>query len=172
MIARLSEVVHQPVSWEDMSVTSRSDHRIARHIKNLSSEDERASVRAEHNLIRYYGARALSQLILACDHPMPQVRFRAVWALAATRDSRAYETVLRLTLDQDERVRYDATLALGKLGDERAIDALFKMILQKDETRPASLRDFGLRSLEPIRQLLAMRDDELRLVGINDLGWI
>src|SRR5579872_3031502 len=89
--------------------------RIKHHIANLNSPDQKVSARAEGYLIRYYGARALEQLTEACSHPNPVVRFRAVWALAYTHDPRAYETILHLADDADERVRYDATIALGIL---------------------------------------------------------
>src|SRR5438067_9894688 len=115
-----------------MAAKAAEKKRIERHIANLDSLDEEVSARAQGYLIRYYGARAKDQLIGACGHPNPVVRFRAVWALGYAKDSEAYETILRLCGDPDEGVRYDATIALGILGDGRAIEPLSQMLLSND----------------------------------------
>ena len=109
-------------------MTRRTQKRIQEHIAALASSDKDVSAKAEHNLFRYYGARALEMLIEACDHENPQVRFRAVWLLGSAHDSRAFDTVLRLIGDPDGAVRYDAAIALGRLGDERAIPILIALM--------------------------------------------
>jgi HEAT repeat protein len=155
-----------------VSANSRAERRIRQHIANLASEDKEVSVPAEKSLIRYYGVRALPHLISACDHPMPQVRYRAVWALACTHDPRAYETVMRLTSDPDDRVNYDAILGLGVLGDTRAIGPLVEMVLQNDGPADGALRDFGLLAIEPFRRLIDASDAGVRLCAANGLGYI
>ena len=89
-------------------------------------------------------------------------------------DPRAFDTILRLTNDTDERVRYDATLALGKLGDDRAIEPLVSMVFEDDETLPAVgvLSDFGLKAIEPFRRLLREGNGSVRLEAVNGLGSI
>jgi HEAT repeat protein len=146
--------------------------RIRRHIENLASPDEGVSARAEGNLLRHYGVRALEQLIPACDHPNPVVRFRAVWVLGYTKDPRAFETILRLTDDPDERVRYDATIALGIHGEERAIPHLYWILLANDVTRPAStaLARMGLSSMPALHKALKNRDYEIRHMAVNVVG--
>lgn len=106
--------------------------RIQHHIEALNSHDQNVSWRAESNLIRYYGSRALEPLIAACSHPNAVVRYRAAWALGFTSDPRAFETLLQLTRDPSGYARYDATLALGNLGDERAIEPLVTLMCTPD----------------------------------------
>jgi HEAT repeat protein len=108
--------------------------RISKHIHDLSSIDKKISARAEGYLLRYYGVKALDQLITACFDPDPQMRWRCAWVLGHTHGTRAYETILRLmTQDPSGFVRYDAAVALGILGDERAIAPLISLMLQPDE---------------------------------------
>jgi HEAT repeat protein len=71
--------------------------RMTKHINDLDSADENVSARAEGYLIRYYGAKALEPLIVACSHSNPQVRFRSAWILGHTHDPRAFDPLLRLT---------------------------------------------------------------------------
>jgi len=162
----------RPACKLSVSVKDKSEQRILRHIANLASGDHDTAIRAEACLIRYYGARALAQLIDACDHPKPEVRYRAVWALAKTSDPRSYDTVLRLTGDPDEEVRYDATLALGKLGDTRAIQPLVAIAREDDVSRPAvdALMDFGLLAIDPYRALLREANPLVRLAATQGLG--
>lgn len=126
----------------------RTQRRIQQHITLLASSDKEVSARAETVLFRYYGVRAVEQLIAACDHENPQVRYRAGWLLGKAHDSRAYETVLRLTKDPDGDVRYDAAIALGRLGDERAIPELIALISIPDhETCVDDAAAWGIVSL-------------------------
>jgi HEAT repeat protein len=107
--------------------------RISKHIHNLGNPDDKVWGRAQGYLLRYYGVKALDQLIAACSAPDPQVRWRSAWVLGYTHEPRAYETLLRLTQDPSGYVRYDAAVALGVLGDERAIVPLISLMLQPDE---------------------------------------
>jgi HEAT repeat protein len=145
----------------------RTMARISRHIENLNSPDEAISSRAEGYLMRYYGARALEPLIEACDHPNPVVRFRALWALAHTRDRRAYDPILRLM-----RVRYDATVALGVLGDLRAIEPLTEPLLCDDETRPAVMAfiRLGPATIPAMADILRRGNARSRWQAIQVLG--
>jgi HEAT repeat protein len=147
-------------------------HRIRRHIENLDSADEDVSSRAEAYLIRHYGVRALGELLEACRHPNPVVRFRAASALGHTGDPRAYDTLLRLTDDPDESVRYDATVALGVLGDMRALPALVRMCLSNDVTRPAAmaLRKLGLEALPAVEEVLRQGDADSRWSAMQVVG--
>src|SRR5205823_11170429 len=100
------------------------------------------------------------------------VRFRAVWALGKTRDPRAYETILRLTDDPDERVRYDATLALGELGDMRAVEPLLPIWLEDDVSRPAAMAiaTLGLEALPAVEEALRRGNADVRHSAVNVLG--
>lgn len=100
--------------------------RIAGHIANLGSADDKAALDAEWRLIRF-GAKAVDALIDAVADPRPQVRYRAVWALGQSGAGQAFPVICALTEDEDEAVRYDATLALGELGDLRAVLFLEEM---------------------------------------------
>ena len=146
--------------------------RIRRHIENLDSPDANVSARAEHYLLRCYGVRALEQLLSACDHPNPVVRFRAAWVLGYTRDPRAFDALLRLTDDPEERVRYDATIALGIHGDPRAIPHLYRMFLAGDYTRPASMAfaRIGLSALPSMKKALKNRSAKVRQWAIDMVG--
>ena len=122
-----------------MAAISGEKRRIRRHILNLDSPDQEVSARAEGYLIRFYGVRALDELLTACRHPNSVVRLRAAWALGCTQDPRAFKTILRLTEDPDERVRYDSTIALGLHDDPRAVRPLIDMWLKNEVTQPAGM---------------------------------
>jgi HEAT repeat protein len=124
---------------DSLEPTVKQKKRIAFHIERLGHPNKKIAIRAEHNLIRYYGSKALQELITACSRESPQVRFRAVWALAHTHEASAFETILRLTDDPDEGVRYDATVALGIHGGQQALEHLVRILLLEDETRPAGM---------------------------------
>jgi HEAT repeat protein len=151
---------------------TRADKQIQQHIENLDSADFDTSCRAEGYLIRYYGSRALVPLIWACGNPNATVRFRAVWALGQTLDPRAYEIILRLIDDPDQRVRYDATIALGILGDLRALEPLRRATLLEDVSRPGyeGLYRLGLAAVPIFEELLQSESPHNRHVAINCLG--
>jgi HEAT repeat protein len=155
-----------------MPKETREQRRIRHQITNLNSPEFKVSVRGEHYLISFYGVRALDQLLEACHHPNPVVRFRAAWALAYTHDSRAYETILRLADDPEERVRYDAVIALGILGDDRVIEPLTRMFLSNDETRPAGMGfgKMGLKAVPALAEVLHQGCPEVRWSVIQVLG--
>jgi HEAT repeat protein len=151
---------------------SREKRRIRRHIDNLNSPDKDVSARAEGYLLRYYGARALDELIEACSHENPVVRYRAVWVLGYTHDARAFETILKLTDDTHEGVRYDATVALGILGDTRATEPLMRMWLANDETRPAGMAfgRMGVQAIPAVESILESGSPEVRWSATQVLG--
>src|SRR5438876_661109 len=112
--------------------------RVAADIAALGSANEETAVRAEHRLcrsaarLRRAGGRVIELLIEATADPNPQVRFRALWVLAATRAPGAYSTVLALTQDPAEAVRYDAVMALGRFGYVEAVEPLIDLIRRGD----------------------------------------
>lgn len=115
--------------------------RIAGHVANLGSPDDRTAQEAERHLIRF-GAKAVDALLVAVSDPRPQVRYRAVWALGKSGDVRAFPALCALTEDGDEAVCYDATLALGELGDPRAVlflEDLAQRITREDTRLGAAL---------------------------------
>src|SRR5512138_3778617 len=91
-------------------LTARQRARIQYHISRLGSAVITDAVRAERNLIRWYAAEAVPQLIEATRSRSAQVRLRAGWALGCIGDGRAFDTLARLIEDQDEDVRYDALI--------------------------------------------------------------
>ncbi len=90
------------------------ERRIARHVANLSSENESRAVLAERCLIRY-GERAVEPLMAATRDARPEVRFRAIYALGQIRDLRAYDTIVHCAQDEDPRVAQEAVAALSEL---------------------------------------------------------
>src|SRR5438045_786253 len=104
--------------------------RVREYIAGLGNPNWDLSAKCEDHLIlalkhlRKSRPRAVDLLIEATAHPDPQVRLRAVWALASTRCQRAYPTILALTSDAVPTVAYDAAMALGRFGFVRAIEPL------------------------------------------------
>jgi len=147
-----------------MTTTTAQKRRITRHIENMGSPDIDTSARACDYLIRYYGVRALDELLEASSHPNPIMRYRAAWALGHTHDPRAFEAILRLTDDPDEAVRYDSTIALGILDDERAIEPLKAIWLQNDDTKPACEAFFrmGPKTVYAVEDVLANESSSIR----------
>ena len=148
------------------------EERIRRHIENFANPDMRTYTRSKSWLLRHYGVSALDQLVEACGHPRPMVRYRAVWTLGHLKEPRAFKTILRLTDDPDEEVRYDAVMALGVLGDTRAIPHLHRMLLLLDHTRPASsaLIQLGLAALPVAKKCMKNRCPEIRHAALNIIG--
>lgn len=132
-------------------LSSDSRRRIAKHIDNLGSPDDKTAQQAERYLIRF-GRKGVEPLIEVASSPDPQVRFRAVWALGKSRDSRALPTILHLTDDPDERVCYDAILALGELGDTRAVPVLGEIARRPSD--PAALDSAARSALKKLKSLL------------------
>lgn len=140
------------------------------HLDRLGDDGD-AGQRAEANLVRYYGTRAIDDLIDLCADPNPTVRYRAAWALGKIGDARAFETVLALIDDPDERVQYDATLALGKLADPRAVDILVARLI-KDTTGAVAFALVKLGTLAR-KKLAPWLDDprsDHRLAALTVLG--
>jgi HEAT repeat protein len=155
-----------------MSTRASEQQRIEHHIANLHSPDQKVASRAEYYLTHHYGSRAKKQLIQACSHPSPVVRYRAVWALAYTHDPDAYETILRLCEDPEESVCYDATIALGILGDLRALEPLTQMYLSDDITRPVGMAfsRMGLKSVPALIEVLRKGSPHVRHSVVHVLG--
>lgn len=107
---------------------------IRRYLADLEDPRQTVASRAEGRLLvaipRLRRSRqvVVDLLLAATAHPVPHVRYRAVWALGATRSPRAYPTILARLQDPDERVRYDATMALGRFGYVQAVEPLIDLI--------------------------------------------
>lgn len=138
--------------------------RIRRHIVTLAHEDDETSYRAMRYLIRYYGSRALDELIEASYSRNVVVRYRAASALGHTRDPRACEPLVRLVEDPDPAVRYESTIALGILGDPRVIAVLIALARRKHADWPAfnGFDRLGFEAVPVMEQLLRDSDPDLR----------
>lgn len=147
-----------------MANTAAQLRRIRRHIERMGDADIQVSYQAMSYLIRYYGVRALDDLIEASYSVNPITRYRAAWALGHTHDPRAFEPLLRLTEDPDPAVRYDTTVALGILGDPRVIEVLIALARRKHHDWPAfyAFSKLGLPALPVMENLLREPDADLR----------
>lgn len=147
-----------------MANTAAQLRRIRRHIERMGDADNQVSYQAMSYLIRYYGVRALDELIEASYSENPITRYRAAWALGHTHDPRAIEPLLRLTEDPNPAVRYDTTVALGILGDPRVIDVLIALGRRKHHDWPAfyAFSKLGLPAVPIMEGLLREPDSDLR----------
>lgn len=155
-----------------------AEARIQQHIANFADPDSVISSRAERYLIRWYGVRAFEPLLEACSHPLPQVRFRAAWALGCTQDPRAYEPLLRLLDDPDPGVRYDAAIALGILRDVRCIAPLLALVCQTpredglDDGAAMGLTQMGEQAVPTLTEALPSAPSAARRTIASVLGRI
>ena len=118
-------------------ISHTREKRTISHVRNLESPEIHVAERAERMLIRYYAGCSVPYLLPICGSENPVARFRAVWILGKSWSPAAYDTILILCGDLDDRVRYDAVLALGNLGDHRAVPELMAMALEDDPNVPA-----------------------------------
>jgi HEAT repeat protein len=120
----------------------------------------------------------IEALIEATRHPNPQVRFRALWVLAATHAPGACATLLALTRDPDAAVRYDAAMALGRFGYVEAVEPLVNLVRQGESedslgsAAGTSLQRLGRPAVLPVIGLLQHEDPNVRHVAVNVLGGI
>lgn len=152
--------------------------RIDGHIHALDSAGKKAAWRAKRILIRYYGVKALESLITASSHTSAQVRSYVVAVLAQTHDSDAYQTILQLSQDTDERVAYNAAIALGTLGDARALEPLVALLCRMESKHHVEcaaaigLGQFGKKAVSSLLPLLDHPNTKVRLLAISVLGKI
>lgn len=158
--------------------------RVTNDLALLGSPNKGVALLAEHRLLRSAarlrraGGKVIEALIEATRHPNPQVRFRALWVLAATHAPSACATVLALTSDPDAAVRYDAAMALGRFGYVEAIGPLVNLVCQgesEDSLGSAagmSLHRLGRPTVLPVIALLQHADPYVRHVAANILGSI
>jgi HEAT repeat protein len=120
----------------------------------------------------------IEQLIEATTHPNPQVRYHALWVLAATHAPGAYSTVLALTKDPDGAVRYDAAMALGRFGYTEAVGPLIALVRQGESddslgsAAGTSLMRLGRPAVLPLLALLHDDDPWVRRMAVDILGGI
>lgn len=158
--------------------------RVTKDIAALGSRHPEVARHAEHRLfrsaarLRRAGAHVIQPLLDATHDPNPEVRFRALWVLAATRAPGAYERLLALIQDPDERVRYVAVEALGRFGYGEARDTLVELLRSGDPSDglpdPAgrALWRIGRPSVLPVLTLLQHEEPAVRAVAISVLSGI
>jgi HEAT repeat protein len=108
----------------------------------MVQEDER---RSEERL-RYF--------LLSMTDENPGVRWKAIEALARTRDRRAVGPIIAALEDGDWRVRQKAAWALGFLGDPAAYAPLQRALRDGSE----GVRDMALEALDEIRRKMIEKD--------------
>jgi HEAT repeat protein len=133
-----------------------TQRRIRRLVSRLCDPNQKLAEKAEVRLLRF-GHLAIKPLLELVHHRSPHVRYRVVWVLGKTKDSRAFEAILKLAEDRDHRVAYDAMLALAELGDERAVPHLFRLFKRYHNDSQA-LDDAAIMALK-----------RLGAVGVDDL---
>jgi HEAT repeat protein len=155
-----------------MSNPPAVQRRIRRHIENLGHSDQELAAHAEAYLIRYYGVRALDDLIEATRSDNAMTRFRAAWVLGYTHDPRAFESLVSLVEDPDSVVRYETTIALGILGDPRVVPVLTELARRNHEDWPAfyAFSKWGRPAIPVMEELLRESDPALRHGALNVLG--
>lgn len=155
-----------------MSNPPAVQRRIRRHIENLGHPDQELAAHAEAYLIRYYGMRALDDLIEATRSDNPHTRFRAAWVLGYTRDPRAFEPLVPLVEDPDPVVRYETTIALGILGDPRVVPILTELARRNHEDWPAfyAFSKLGRPAIPVMEEFLREPDPVLRRGAVDTLG--
>lgn len=146
--------------------------RIRRHIENLGHPDQELAAHAEAYLIRYYGVRALDDLIEATRSDNAMTRFRAAWVLGYTHDPRAFEPLVPLVEDPDPVVRYETTIALGILGDPRVVPILTELARRNHEDWPAfyAFSKLGRPAIPAMEELLREPHPALRHGALDVLG--
>jgi HEAT repeat protein len=89
-------------------------------------------IRAVGNLVTI-GAPAVEALIASLEEADPEVRWRALVALAWIGDTQAVEPLIHALADTRWEVRQNAAWALGQIGDKRAADGLHRAMRDDDE---------------------------------------
>jgi HEAT repeat protein len=157
---------------------------IGRYIADLEDPRQAVASRAEGRLLvaipRLRRSRhiVVDLLLAATAHPNPHVRYRAVWALGATRSPRAYPAILALSQDPDERVRYDAMMALGRFGYTQGIEPLIELVRQANredsllDAAAMSLARLGQSAIPPLLELLQTDNPAIRGLAARTLGGI
>jgi HEAT repeat protein len=157
---------------------------IGRYIADLEDPRQAVAARAEgrllHAIPRLRRSRkiVIDLLLASTAHPDPHVRYRAVWALGATRSPRAYSTILAMVQDPDERVRYDAAVALGRFGYVQAVESLIDLVSQEvredsvDSAAAMALARLGQPAIPSLVQLLQTGNPKARSMAARTLGSI
>jgi HEAT repeat protein len=157
---------------------------IGRYLADLEDPRQAVAARAEERLLhaipRLRRSRqvVIDQLIAATAHSDPHVRYRAVWALGATRSPRAYPTILALVQDPDSRVRYDAVVALGRFGYVQAVQPLIDLVRQPsredsvDSAAAMALAKLGQPAISPLLEVLQTGNPKAREMAARTLGSI
>jgi HEAT repeat protein len=158
--------------------------RVTKDIAALGSPKEEAAFRAKRRLfrsaarLRRAGGSVIERLVEATTHPNPQVRYHALWVLAATRAPGAHTTILALTHDPDAAVRYDAAMALGRFGYGEAVEPLLDLIRQGESddslgsAAGTALMQLGRPAVLPLLALLQEENPWVRQMAVRVLGGI
>jgi len=151
---------------------TKTRERIAYHISNFADPEVKIACRAEGFLIRCYGDRALDQLVEACQHDDPKVRWRAAWTLGQIGNAEAFEAILNATSDPVSFVRFEAAWALGILGDPRAIEPLVNLVFSPDPLKPSfaaiqGLCELGDLAIPAVSCFIDHPDNEIRFTAIS-----
>ncbi len=123
-----AEHEHADIRRSALQAMSRLDSEFAtkRAIADLESGDFRQRFNAAMQLGEKPSKLAVGALIARLRDPdeSPKVRFKAIEALGAIRDQRAFEPILEALDDASEDVRSTAARILGNFADPRAIEPL------------------------------------------------
>lgn len=153
---------------------------VAAETARLGGGDVKVATEAAARLGQGGGKAAVDALLDALALGVhPKVAAAALDALAATPDSRAYDTVHWYTRHRDARVRAAAIRAIGALDDKRSPTAVLAALRDTDkEVRAAAAQTVAARQLktgiEPLLALLKKGDEAaapaLAAMGNADLA--
>lgn len=128
-------------------------------------------------LATYGDNRALEALVKVANNRQEVIGIRqdAIQALGRIGDKRAFDTLLAIFQDEQNKLSLIAARALGQLKDERAFDLLLPKLSDTDlEMRRSAASGLGLlgdkRAVEPLLELLEDSDIDVQSAAIYALG--
>lgn len=140
----------------------RLEAQLALAAKNARGELTLAADQGENLLARLHGVWGLGQLARSKDAALadasrqtllallgdqePEVRSQAAKVLGDAKHAAAYDKLVSLLKDGNDRVRYFAGISLGKLGREEAAPALVALLAANSDADPI-LRHAGIMGL-------------------------
>ncbi len=152
--------------------------KIKSDIEELGSPDLDAGWRAVRRLGRRRG-QVVELLAEATASPNTAIRHKAIHALEAVGDPRAYPVVLAMRDDPVDDTRWCVLEVLGGLGKERAIPVLIEVIRTEWEGTPVEvdgavrgLGAVGEVAIPALLEVIATGSPRVRLNAIWALEWI